>query len=423
MARPVGSSLTSLVVEGGHRLEGRIDVEGNKNAALPLLAACLLTDRTCVLNNVPRIKDVQVMSDLLRGLGATIEGTGTTTLRVDCAQVTGDVPDSDLVGRLRGSVLLCGPLVARLGRVRLAPPGGDFPARRTLSAHLQALEAMGVRSLMDRAGDYLLEAPDGLRPASVYLVEASVTGTETALLAAAAAPGESEIRHAACEPHVVELCRFLTRMGAEVEGAGTATVRIAGGKPLTGVEHRLGGDYIEAGSWVVAAALTGGEIDVHGAAPGDLEPITSVLRRMAIDCEVDDDRLRLRPSAPAAIRQITTSPWPGFPSDMVSLICVLATQAPGRTLIHDWMYELRLFALEQLSGMNANLFLCDPHRMIVDGPASLIGRTLDSRDLRRGWPSSPPRWPRPAPAASILWRPSSGVMPGSSIVCSPWGPG
>ena len=384
MARPVGSSLTSLVVEGGHRLEGRIDVEGNKNAALPLLAACLLTDRTCVLTNVPRIKDVQVMSDLLRGLGATIEGTGTTTLRVDCAQITGDIPDSDLVGRLRGSVLLCGPLVARLGRVRLAPPGGDFPARRTLSAHLQALEAMGVRSLMDRAGDYLLEAPDGLRPASVYLEEASVTGTETALLAAAAAPGESEIRHAACEPHVVELCRFLTRMGAEVEGAGTSTVRIAGGKRLTGVEHRLGGDYIEAGSWVVAAALTGGEIDVHGAAPGDLEPITSVLRRMAIDCEVDDDRLRLRPSTPAAIRQITTSPWPGFPSDMVSLICVLATQAPGRTLIHDWMYELRLFALEQLSGMNANLFLCDPHRMIVDGPASLIGRTLDSRDLRSG---------------------------------------
>ena len=384
MTGPVGSTLTSLVVEGGHRLEGRIDVEGNKNAALPLLAACLLTDRTCVLTNVPRIKDVHVMSDLLLGLGAAIDGVGTTTLRVDCAQITGDVPDSDLVGRLRGSVLLCGPLLARLGRVRLAPPGGDFPARRTLSAHLQALEAMGVRRLPERSGDFVLEAPDGLRPASLFLEEASVTGTETALLAAAAAPGVSEIRHAACEPHVVELCRFLTRMGAEVEGAGTSTVRIAGGRSLAGVEHRLGGDYIEAGSWAVAAAVTGGEIEVHGAAAGDLEPITSVLRRMAIDCEVDDDRLRLRPSTPKAIRQITTAPWPGFPSDMVSLLCVLATQAGGRTLIHDWMYELRLFALEQLSGMNANLFLCDPHRMIVDGPAALIGRTLDSRDLRSG---------------------------------------
>ena len=384
MARSVGRGLTSLVVEGGHRLEGRIDVEGNKNAALPLLAACLLTDGTCVLTNVPRIKDVQVMSDLLGGLGARIDGGGTTTLRVDCAQITGDAPDSDLVGRLRGSVLLCGPLLARRGRVRLAPPGGDFPARRTLSAHLQALEAMGVRRLPDHGGDFVLEAPNGLRPASLYLEEASVTGTETALLAAAAAPGISEIRHAACEPHVVELCRLLTCMGAEVEGAGTPTVRVAGGRRLSGAEHRLGGDYIEAGSWAVAAAVTGGEIDVHGAAAGDLEPITSVLRRMAIDCDVDDDRLRLRPSTPVAIRQITTAPWPGFPSDMVSLVCVLATQARGSTLIHDWMYELRLFALEQLSGMNANLFLCDPHRMIVDGPASLIGRTLDSRDLRSG---------------------------------------
>ena len=384
MAKPVGSSLTSLVVEGGHRLEGRIDVEGNKNAALPLLAACLLTDRACVLTNVPRIKDVQVMSDLLRGLGAVIEGEGTTTLRVDCSEVTGDVPDGDLVGRLRGSVLLCGPLLARRGRVRLAPPGGDFPARRTLSAHLQALEALGGRRLTDCGSDFALEAPDGLRPASLYLVEASVTGTETALLAAAAAPGVSEIRHAACEPHVAELCRFLTRMGAEIEGAGTSTLRVAGGGRLAGVEHRLGGDYIEAGSWAVAAAVTGGEIDVHGAAAGDLEPITSVLRRMAVDCEVDDDRLRLRPSKPEAVRQITTAPWPGFPSDMVSLICVLATQAQGATLIHDWMYELRLFALEQLSGMNANLFLCDPHRMIVNGPAALIGRTLDSRDLRSG---------------------------------------
>ena len=384
MARPVGSGLTSLVVEGGHRLEGRIDVEGNKNAALPLLAACLLTDRACVLTNVPRIKDVQVMADLLRGLGAVIEGEGTATLRVDCAEVTGDVPDSELVGRLRGSVLLCGPLLARRGRVRLAPPGGDFPARRTLSAHLQALEAMGGRRVTDRGGDFVLEAPDGLRPASLYLVEASVTGTETALLAAAAAPGASEIRHAACEPHVAELCRFLTRMGAEVEGTGTSTLRVAGGGRLAGVEHRLGGDYIEAGSWAVAAAVTGGEIDVYGAAAGDLEPITSVLKRMAVDCEVDDDRLRLRPSRPEAVRQITTAPWPGFPSDMVSLICVLATQARGATLIHDWMYELRLFALEQLSGMSADLFLCDPHRMIVNGPAALTGRTLDSRDLRSG---------------------------------------
>ena len=376
--------MTTLVVEGGRRLVGRIDVEGNKNSALPLLAACLLTAQPCVLTNVPRIQDVRAMADLLLGLGAAIDGVGTTTLHVCCARVAADEPDRGLVGRLRGSVLLCGPLLARLGRVRLAPPGGDFPARRTLSAHLQALEAMGVRRLTDGGGDYVLEAPEGLRPASVYLEEASVTGTETALLAAAAASGESEIRHAACEPHVVELCRFLSRMGAEVEGAGTSTIRIVGGRPLVGAAHELGGDYIEAGSWVVAAAVTGGELEVRGVGAGQLEPITAVLERMAVDCVVDDDRLWLRPSSPVAVRQITTAPWPGFPSDMVSLISVLATQARGRTLIHDWMYELRLFALEQLSGMGANLFLCDPHRMIVDGPAPLTGRTLDSRDLRSG---------------------------------------
>ena len=379
-----GEGLTSLVVEGGHRLAGRVNVEGNKNAALPLLAACLMTERPCVLTNMPRIKDVQVMADLLVGLGAEISGVGTTTLNVRCLRVSGEEPDRMLVGRLRGSVLLCGPLLARLGRVRLAPPGGDFPARRTLSAHLQALEAMGVRRRKDTGPDYVLEAPDGLVPASVYLEEASVTGTETALLAAAAAPGESEIRHAACEPHVVELCRFLTQMGVEVEGAGTPTLRVAGGRRLTGAEHRLQGDYIEAGSWVVAVALTGGELEVRGASAHHLEPITTVLRRMHVDCEVDDDRLLLRPSSPVAVPQITTAPWPGFPSDMVSLISVLATQAKGRTLIHDWMYELRLFALEQLSGMGANLFLCDPHRMIVGGPARLTGRTLDSRDLRSG---------------------------------------
>ncbi len=378
-------SLTSLVVEGGHRLAGQIAVDGNKNSALPLLAACLLTSQPCLLTNMPRIKDVQVMADLLRGLGASVSGLGTTNLKVCCARVASYEPDRTLVGRLRGSVLLCGPLLARLGRVRLAPPGGDFPARRTLAVHLQALRAMGVEQhLEDGSGDYVLEAPAGLRPASLYLEEASVTGTETALLAAAAAPGESEIRHAACEPHVVELCRFLSRMGAEIAGAGTPTIRVAGGGRLGGVEHKLDGDYIEAGSWAVAVAVTGGELEVRGAGAGHLEPITSVLKRMGVQCEVDDERLLLRPSSPVAIRQVTTAPWPGFPSDMVSLISVLATQAQGRTLIHDWMYELRLFALEQLSGMAANLFVCDPHRMIVDGPAPLSGRTLDSRDLRSG---------------------------------------
>ena len=196
--------MSTLVIEGGRRIEGRVDVEGNKNAALPLIAACLLTDEWCTLENTPRIADVEVMARLLLDLGAEVEGIGSTTLRIRCANVTKDEPDSTLVGRLRGSVLLMGPLLARRGRAVVAPPGGDFPARRTIKTHLEAMVAMGARVLP--GSGHRLEAPDGLKPASIYLDEASVTGTETALLAAAAAPGLSEIRHAACEPHVVELC-------------------------------------------------------------------------------------------------------------------------------------------------------------------------------------------------------------------------
>ena len=374
--------MATLIVEGGQRLAGSVNVEGNKNAALPLLAACLLTEEPCTLTNVPRIGDVRVMADLLRGLGAEVDGIGTTTLRVRCADIRSDEPDPRLVGRLRGSVLLVGPLLARLGRATLARPGGDFPARRTLAAHLQALRAMGVR---DEAGEHhSFFAPDGLAPASFYLEEASVTGTETAILAAAAAPGITRIRHAACEPHVVELCKCLQSMGVEIEGAGTPTLRIAGGSRLRGTAHALRGDYIEAGSWAVVAAITGGEIEVGGVAGPDLEPLVAVFGRMQVRCSVDNARLVVRPSQPRAVRQITTAPWPGFPSDMVSLVTVLATQASGRTLIHDWMYELRLFALEQLSGMGANLFLCDPHRIIVEGGRKLNGRTLDTRDLRSG---------------------------------------
>ena len=241
---------------------------------------------------------------------------------------------------------------------------------------------MGSREV---GGDvHELEAPDGLRPASIYLEEASVTGTETAVLAAAAAPGVTQIRHAACEPHVAELCEFLRRMGVGIEGDGTPQIVVEGGASLGGASQRLHGDYIDAGSWAVLAAVTGGEIEIRGSRWSDLEPITSVLSSMNVACDVEENRLVVAPSEPRAIRQITTAPWPGFPSDMVSLVSVLATQARGRTLVHDWMYELRLFALEQLSGMGANLFLCDPHRMIVDGPRRLKGRALDTRDLRSG---------------------------------------
>ena len=375
--------MSTLLIEGGHRLEGRVAVEGNKNAALPLLAACLLTEDECVLTNVPRIGDVEVMARLLLDVGAEVEGIGSTTLRVRAPKITTHAPDRGLVQRLRGSVLLLGPLLARTGKAHIAPPGGDFPARRTISTHLEALLQMGARHT--DGPDHMLEAPDGLKPASMYLYEASVTGTETALLAAALASGTTEIRHAASEPHVVELCQFLQKMGAEVWGEGSACIRVTGAQKLRGAEHRLGGDYIEAGSWAVVGAITGGEVSIEGARDADIEVVAAVLKRMNVECGMHDGVFTVKPSRPTAVRRITTGLWPAFPSDLVSLVTVLATQAVGRTLVHDWVYELRLFALEQMSGMGADLFLADAHRIIVTGPTKLRGgRVLDSRDLRSG---------------------------------------
>ncbi len=374
--------MSTLVIEGGHRLRGRVDVEGNKNAALPLIAACLLTSDECVLDNVPRIADVEVMCRLLLDLGAEIDGIGTTTLRIRCREVTKDEPAAALVGRLRGSVLLMGPLLARRGRALIAPPGGDFPTRRTIRTHLEALGFMGVR-VGDGQG-HALEAPGGLTPASYYLDEASVTGTETALLAAAAAPGRSEIRHAACEPHVVELCEFLRDMGAGIEGAGSPTIRVDGVARLRGARRTLWGDYIEAGSWAVVAAITGGAIEVGGTRWEDMEVVSAVLRKMNVHCEHDGGVYRAEPRTLINAGRITTGLWPGFPSDLVSLVTALATQAAGATLVHDWLYELRLYSLEQVSAMGADLFLCDPHRIIVTGPRHLRGKQLDSRDIRSG---------------------------------------
>jgi UDP-N-acetylglucosamine 1-carboxyvinyltransferase len=374
--------MSRLVVEGGRRLGGAVEVEGNKNAALPLLAACLLTSEECVLENVPRIRDVETMSRLLEGLGAEVDGIGTSRLRVRCGEVRTAEPDGGLVARLRGSVLLLGPLLARTGRAAVGEPGGDFPGRRSVATHHRALAALGA--LPDSRGGHGLVAPGGLRSASLYLDEASVTATETALLAAVTAEGTSEIRHAASEPHVAELARFLRSMGADVAGEGTSTLRVRGVERLGRAVHRIDGDFIEAGTWAVAAAVTGGDVEVRGARAADLEPIVHVLSRFGVRCELGDESLRVRESALEAAGRVTTGVWPGFPSDMVSLVTVLAAHARGATLVHDWLYELRVFALEQLSGMGADLFLCDPHRIVVTGPRRLRGRALDSRDIRSG---------------------------------------
>jgi UDP-N-acetylglucosamine 1-carboxyvinyltransferase len=374
--------MSTLVIEGGHRLYGRLDVEGNKNSALPLIAACLLTEEECTLHNVPRIADVEVMCRLLLDVGAEVEGIGTTTLKISAPNITKHEPDRALVGRLRGSVLLMGPLLARCGKAIIAPPGGDFPTRRTIKTHLEALQFMGAR-LLDGPG-HQLDAPDGLKGASFYLDEASVTGTETALLAAVAAPGRTEIRHAAQEPHVVELCEFLRAMGASIEGLGGPTLTVEAPAKLRGATKTLWGDYIEAGSWGVVAAMTAGSMEVGGTRSEDMEVVSSVLKKMNVQCEHDGAIFRVEPRTLIGAGRITTGLWPGFPSDLVSLVTALATQAAGATLVHDWLYELRLFALEQMSGMGADLFLCDPHRIIVTGPRLLRGKQLDTRDIRSG---------------------------------------
>lgn len=372
--------MTTLVVTGGKPLSGSLRVGGNKNAALPVIAACLLTDEECVLENMPRIRDVEVMVELLRHLGATAVWEGGSTLRVRAEHITSTEPRADLVAKLRGSVLLLGPLLARKGEAILGAPGGDFPSRRNVNQHIAALKALGARA-RDSHG---YESGEGLKAASFYMLEASVTATETALLAAALARGTTEIRHAACEPHVSDLARMLTKMGAEVTGIGSPTLRIAGVQRLRGITHRIGSDFVEAGSFAVVGAMTRGHVLIQGASELDLEPVVAVLRQFGVSCRLEGEELEVRPSQLRAPHRVTTGLWPGFPSDMVSLVTVLATQASGATLIHDWLYELRLFALDQLSGMGADLFLCDPHRILINGPRMLRGRSLDSRDIRSG---------------------------------------
>ena len=350
---------------------------------LPLLAACLLTDQECVLTNVPRIRDVEVMARLLADLGARSRGN-----RHNDSHGPGGHNHQGGAGSLSGcaaarSVLLSDRCSRAWGR-HGSPARGDFPARRTINTHLDGLQALGARLV--EANVYALEAPEGLKGASFYLEEASVTGTETVLLAAACAEGPTEIRHAATEPHVVQLCRFLRKMGVGVSGEGSSTIRVESNPKPRGASERLDGDYIEAGSWAVVAAMTASEgIEILGARREHVEVATTVLQRMGIACDAEDGRLAVRRCPrPAAAARITTGLWPGFPSDLVSLFTVLATRAEGRTLVHDWMYELRLFALEQLSGMGADFFLCDPHRIIITGPRRLRGRTLDSRDCAQG---------------------------------------
>ena len=377
----------SFVIEGGHPLSGRVRASGNKNGALPVLAACLLTDEPVTLGNLPRIRDVETMMGLLSSLGAEVEWVGANEARIHAQDISHE-PDDHLASRIRASFLLAGPLLARLGRASVPPPGGDVIGRRRLDPHMHAFAELGAS--FDVNGRY--ELSGRLQGAHIHLDEASVMATENAVMAAALAPGRTMISNAASEPHVQDLCRFLTALGAKIEGIGSNVLHVVGVERLFGGSYAIAPEHIEVGSFIGMAALTGGDITIEGVAPDDLWPILPVLRRLGIEVDLGDDWLRVPPEQElvivddlgGAIPKIEDGPWPAFPADLTSIAIVVATQARGTVLIFEKMFESRLFFVDKLVSMGARIILCDPHRVVVTGPAPLYGQRMSSPDIRAG---------------------------------------
>jgi UDP-N-acetylglucosamine 1-carboxyvinyltransferase len=380
----------SFIVEGGQPLCGEITPAGNKNEALPVLAATLLATGPVTLRNVPHIGDINSMIKILTGLGADVSSTDDGALLVDPTRVGDIEPDQRMCERIRASFLLAGPLLARRGHITLPKPGGDRIGRRRLDTHLLALKELGAEIEIGKS--YVITAPNGLKGTEIFLDEASVMATENALMAAATADGDSIITNAACEPHVQGLCRLLSAMGARIEGAGSNVLTVRGVGSLSGAEHRIMSDHIEIGSFVGLAAVTGGELAIHEVQPENLRMIRMAFRKMGIQTELEGTTLRVPPKQQlevqcdmgGAIPQVDDAPWPGFPADLTSIAVVAATQCRGTVLIHEKMFESRLFFVDSLISMGAKIVLCDPHRAVVIGPANLYGRELSSPDIRAG---------------------------------------
>ncbi len=376
-------------VTGGSPLRGVVQPAGNKNAALPMLAATLLTDEMCTLVNVPRIRDVEIQVELLASLGAQCRWTDANTLEVDPAGVRSQRLNSHLCQKLRASVLLAGPLLARFGHVVLPPPGGDVIGRRRLDTHFLAFEELG--SEVTIGADYQLEASK-LEGADIFLDESSVTATENALMAAVLARGRTTIQNAACEPHVQDLARALQSMGADIQGVGTHILTVEGVEGLRGGRLEVGPDHVEIGSFIGLAAVTDSDLEITGVRPDDLRSILLTFDRLGVRPRVEDDRLiidsaqerRVRPDWGGHVPKIEDGPWPAFPADLTSIAVVVATQCDGVVLIFEKMFESRLFFVDKLVAMGARLVLCDPHRVVVSGPAQLRGATVESPDIRAG---------------------------------------
>ncbi len=376
-------------VRGGRPLGGTVRPAGNKNAALPILAATLLADGPCELDNIPRIRDVESMLELLVDLGATVEWTGPNLVRVDTASVRPKPLNPVLCARIRASILLAGPMLGRFGTVTLPPPGGDVIGRRRVDTHFLALEALGAD--VNVGDDYSLEAKH-LDGADLFLDEPSVTGTENALMAAVKARGRTVIRNAAAEPHVQDLANFLVTLGANIQGIGSNVYIIEGGQPLRGTAFTIGPDHIEIGSFIGLAAVTNGNLLIEGVRGDDLRATLMGFDRLGIRPRLDGTKLhvdanqerRIRPDLGGHVPKLEDGPWPAFPADTLSTTIVAATQCEGIILVFEKMFESRLFFVDKLIGMGARIVLCDPHRAVISGPSPLKGGTVDSPDIRAG---------------------------------------
>jgi UDP-N-acetylglucosamine 1-carboxyvinyltransferase len=381
--------MEEFIIEGGVPLQGEITPAGNKNAALPLLAACLLTEEPIVLHNVPEIRDVLDMRSLIESIGTQVEVTGQKTWQLTSTTVHPADLDPNLCRRIRASILLAGPVTARSGRLRLPPPGGDVIGRRRLDTHMLALQALGAQVTYDRMFD--LQSP-GLKGADILLDEASVTATENIIMAAVTAKGVTVIRNAASEPHVQELCRFLNLLGAKIEDIGSNTLHITGVPRLHGGEFTIGPDYLEVISFAGAAAITHGDVRIRNAGVEHLEMIAQAFRRLGLQWQVEGNDLIVGPDQPltivpdldGAIPEIKTNVWPAYPTDLISIAITVATQATGSVLFHDWMYSGRMYFTDKLVGMGARIILCDPYRCVVQGPTQLYSEKLESPDIRAG---------------------------------------
>jgi UDP-N-acetylglucosamine 1-carboxyvinyltransferase len=383
--------MKSFHIQGGRRLAGQVTASGNKNAALPVLTACLLSEDPIVLHNIPDIGDVRTMACLLESLGVEIKRLDAHSLRIHAREIRQSELDPELCRRIRASILLAGPMLGRVGSIDLQPPGGDVIGRRRIDTHLLGLQALGATPTENGRG-VELAAPDGLIGGNVLLDEASVTATENAIMGAVTARGVTEIRNAASEPHVQDLCHFLNCLGAKISNIGSNILNIQGVKHLHGGEFSIGPDYLEVVSFIGAAAVTDGEVRILDAAPEQLDMVRLVLGRLGVVWEVDGKDILVPGGQPlviasdigGAIPEISVMPWPAFPTDLMSIAIVIATHARGTVLFHDWMYEGRMFFIDKLVSMGARIVLCDPHRCIVQGPSRLMGETLESPDIRAG---------------------------------------